>query len=127
MNMGQQMIIFLAGLQSIPSEYHDAASVDGANAFQRFWYITLPLLKPTTFFVLVTSIIGSFQVFTPVYVLTGGGPLRSTDVAVFHIWQTAWQELRMGYAAAQAWILFAIILIFTIVQFRLLGKEVRYV
>jgi len=127
MIMGQQMIIFLAGLQSIPSEYHDAASVDGANAFQRFWYITLPLLKPTTFFVLVTSIIGSFQVFTPVYVLTEGGPLRSTDVAVFHIWQTAWQELRMGYAAAQAWILFAIILIFTVVQFRLLGKEIRYV
>ncbi|NIA12278.1 MAG: ABC transporter permease subunit [Nitrospiraceae bacterium] len=127
MVMGQNMIIFLAGLQSIPPEYHEAASVDGANGVQRFWYITLPLLKPTTFFVLVTSVIGSFQVFTPVYVLTQGGPLRSTDVAVYHIWQAAWQELRMGYAAAESWILFAVILVFTFVEFRLLGKGIRYV
>ena len=127
MVMGQQMIIFLAGLQSIPPEYYDAAGVDGANAFQKFWYVTLPLLKPTTFFVLVTSVISSFQVFTPVYVLTQGGPVRSTDVAVYHIWQTAWQELRMGYAAAESWVLFGVILLFTLVEFRLLGKEIKYV
>ncbi len=127
MVMGQQMIIFLAGLQSIPPEYYDAAGVDGANAFQRFWYITLPLLKPTTFFVLVTSVISSFQVFTPIYVLTQGGPVRSTDVAVYHIWQTAWQELRMGYAAAESWVLFGVILVFTLIEFKLLGKEIKYV
>lgn len=122
-SLGSQMVIFLAGLQSIPRDFYDAASVDGANTFQRFRYITLPLLKPTTLFVLVTSIIGSFQIFTPVYVLTQGGPLRSTDVVFYHIWESAWVELRMGYAAAQSWMLFAVLLILTLIEFRLFGKE----
>lgn len=122
-SLGSQMVIFLAGLQSIPRDFYDAASVDGANAFQRFRHITLPLLKPTTLFVLVTSIIGSFQIFTPVYVLTQGGPLRSTDVVFYHIWESAWVELRMGYAAAQSWMLFAVLLILTLIEFRLFGKE----
>lgn len=126
-NMGQNMLIFLAGLQGIPSEYYEAASLDGAGAFGKFMHITLPLLKPTTFFILVTSVIGSFQVFTPVFVLTGGGPLRSTDVVVYRIYQTAWVDMRMGYASAQAWVLFAIILAFTAIQFRLMAKEIRYV
>ncbi|MEA4883713.1 MAG: sugar ABC transporter permease [Clostridia bacterium] len=126
-NMGQDMLIFLSGLQSIPSEYYEAASLDGADGFRKFWHITLPLLRPTTFFILVTSVIGSFQVFTPVYVLTGGGPLRSTDVVVYRIYQTAWVDMRMGYASAQSWVLFAIILVFTMIQFKLMGKEVRYV
>ncbi|MEN3009346.1 sugar ABC transporter permease, partial [Pseudothermotoga sp.] len=84
-SLGSQMIIFLAGLQSIPQAFYEAASIDGANAFQKFRFITIPLLKPTTVFVLVTSVIGSFQVFTPIYVLTQGGPLRSTDVVFYHI------------------------------------------
>jgi ABC-type sugar transport system permease subunit len=117
------MVIFLAGLQSIPQAFYEAASIDGANRFQRFSKITLPLLKPTTMFVLITSVIGSFQVFTPVYVLTQGGPLRSTDVVFYHIWEAAWIELRMGYAAAQSWMLFLVLLVLTYFQFKLFGKE----
>ncbi len=122
-SLGSQMIIFLAGLQSIPQTFYDAASVDGASSFQKFRHITLPLLKPTTLFVLVTSIIGSFQIFTPVYVLTQGGPLRSTDVVFYHIWESAWIELKMGYAAAQSWMLFLVLLILTYMEFKLFGRE----
>jgi len=122
-SLGSQMVIFLAGLQSIPQAFYEAASIDGANRFQRFSKITLPLLKPTTMFVLITSVIGSFQVFTPVYVLTQGGPLRSTDVVFYHIWEAAWIELRMGYAAAQSWMLFLVLLVLTYFQFKLFGKE----
>ncbi|MCS7175285.1 carbohydrate ABC transporter permease [Pseudothermotoga sp.] len=122
-SLGSQMIIFLAGLQSIPQAFYEAASIDGANAFQKFRFITIPLLKPTTVFVLVTSVIGSFQVFTPIYVLTQGGPLRSTDVVFYHIWESAWIELKMGYAAAQSWMLFLVLLVLTYVEFKLFGKE----
>ncbi len=123
-HIGFQMVIFLAGLQAIPNELYEAAMIDGAGRWRRFWRITLPLLKPTTFFVLVTSIIGSFQVFTFVYVMTEGGPLRATDVIVYHIYQNAWQFLRMGYASAMSWVLFAAILSITLLQFRLLGRRV---
>jgi len=126
MGIGYQMVIFLAGLQGIPDTLYEAAVIDGANPWQRFWRITLPLLKPTTFFVLVTSLIGSFQVFTSIYVLTSGGPMRSTDVVVYHIYQSAWENLRMGYAAAMSWLLFVIILIATWIQFKLIGRGVDY-
>ncbi|MGH7599941.1 MAG: extracellular solute-binding protein [bacterium] len=126
MGIGYQMVIFLAGLQSIPHEFYEAARTDGANAWQRFWKITLPLLKPTTFFILVTSMIGSFQVFAFVYVMTEGGPLHSTDVVVYHIYQNAWEYLKMGYASAMSWVLFLIIMIATWVQFKFLGKRVEY-
>jgi ABC-type sugar transport system permease subunit len=96
MGIGYQMVIFLAGLQNIPPEFYEAALTDGASAWQRFWKITLPLLKPTTFFILVTSMIGSFQVFAFVYVMTEGGPLHSTDVVVYHIYQNAWDDCHMG-------------------------------
>jgi ABC-type sugar transport system permease subunit len=122
-HIGFQMIIFLAGLQAIPNEFYEAAMIDGASAWRRFWRITVPLLKPTTFFVLVTSIIGSFQVFTFVYVMTEGGPLHATDVIVYHIYQNAWQFLRMGYASAMSWVLFAVIFLITLLQFRLLGRK----
>ena len=122
-HIGFQMIIFLAGLQAIPNEFYEAAMIDGAGPWRRFWRITLPLLKPTTFFVLVTSIIGSFQVFTFVYVMTEGGPLHATDVIVYHIYQNAWQFLRMGYASAMSWVLFAVIFLITLLQFRLLGRR----
>jgi ABC-type sugar transport system permease subunit len=126
MGIGYQMVIFLAGLQSIPHEFYEAAVTDGANAWQRFWKITLPLLKPTTFFILVTSMIGSFQIFAFVYVMTEGGPLHSTDVVVYHIYQNAWEYLKMGYASAMSWVLFLIIMIATWVQFKFLGKQVEY-
>ncbi len=122
-SLGSQMIIFLAGLQSIPQTFYEAASIDGANSFHKFRFVTIPLLKPTTVFVLVTSVIGSFQVFTPIYVLTQGGPLRSTDVVFYHIWESAWVELRMGYAAAQSWMLFLVLVVLTYIQFKLSGKE----
>jgi multiple sugar transport system permease protein len=122
-HIGFQMVIFLAGLQAIPNELYEAAMIDGAGPWRRFLNITLPMLKPTTFFVLVTSIIGSFQVFTFVYVMTEGGPLHATDVIVYHIYQNAWQFLRMGYASAMSWVLFAVIFAITLLQFRLLGRR----
>jgi multiple sugar transport system permease protein len=126
MGIGYQMVIFLAGLQGIPSDLYEAATMDGASSWQRFRSITLPLLKPTTFFVLITSVIGSFQVFTSVYVMTQGGPNHATDVVVYHIYQNAWEYLRMGYASAMSWILFVVILIATALQFKLVGKETNY-
>lgn len=126
LGLGYQMVIFLAGLQSIPEELYEAARIDGATRWQNFRRITLPLLKPTTFFILVTSLIGSFQVFTSVYVMTAGGPVRSTDVIVYHIYQAAWEQLRMGYASAISWVLFVIIMIATWVQFKVMGQVVEY-
>ena len=122
-HIGFQMVIFLAGLQAIPNELYEAATIDGAGPWRRFWKITLPLLRPTTFFVLVTSIIGSFQIFTFVYVMTEGGPLHATDVIVYHIYQNAWRFLRMGYASAMSWALFAVIFAITLLQFRTLGRK----
>lgn len=126
LGLGYQMVIFLAGLQGIPEEFYEAARIDGATRWQLFRRITFPLLKPTTFFILVTSIIGSFQVFTSIYIMTAGGPVGSTDVIVYHIYQAAWEQLRMGYASAMSWVLFVIIMAATWVQFRLLGREVDY-
>jgi multiple sugar transport system permease protein len=126
MAVGYQMIIFLAGLQGIPGEIYEAAKVDGASALKRFWHITLPMLRPTTFFVLVTSMISSFQVFSLIYVMTQGGPVRSTDVVVFHIYQNAWEYLRMGYASAMSWVLFIVIVGATWLQFRFMGRNVNY-
>jgi len=113
---GFQMIIWLAGLQGIPREMYEAATVDGASGLQRFRFITLPLLAPTTFFLLITGVIGSFQVFTPVFVLTQGGPLGSTDVAVYRIYQRAFVNFDFGYASALAWVLFAFIFLATLIQ-----------
>lgn len=113
---GFQMIIWLAGLQGISRELYEAAVVDGASAPQRFRYVTLPLLAPTTFFLLITGVIGSFQVFTPVFVLTQGGPLGSTDVAVYRIYQRAFVNFDFGYASALAWVLFVFIFAATLVQ-----------
>ncbi len=126
LSLGYQMIIFLAGLQGVPEELHDAARVDGSGSWNRFWHITLPMLKPTTFFILITSLISSFQVFTSIYVMTAGGPVHSTDVIVYHIYQSAWEQLRMGYASAMSWVLFVIIVIATWIQFRLMGRQIDY-
>jgi len=113
---GFSMVIWLAGLQSIPVELYEVASMDGANRLQSFLRITIPLLAPTTFFLAITGVIGSFQVFSPVYVLTKGGPLGATDVAVFHIYRRAFDEFDFGYASSQAWVLFAVIFIATLFQ-----------
>jgi multiple sugar transport system permease protein len=126
LGLGYQMVIFLAGLQGIPEELYDAARIDGTSNWKRFWHITLPLLKPTTFFILVTSLIGSFQVFTSIYVMTAGGPVGSTDVIVYHIYQAAWEQLRMGYASAMSWVLFVIVMFVTWLQFKVMGSEQEF-
>jgi multiple sugar transport system permease protein len=113
---GFQMVIWLAGLQAIPQELYEAAAIDGASPWQSFWGLTLPLLKPTTFFLLITGVIGSFQVFSSVYVITGGGPRGATDVAVHRIYLRAFESFDMGYASALAWVLFAVIFVFTVLQ-----------
>ncbi len=124
-NVGYHMVIFVAGLQAIPDVYYEAASIDGANAWKRFWHITWPLLIPTTGFVLITNVIFSFQVFGPVYVMTRGGPMRSTTVIVYYLYQRAFEFREMGYASAVAWVLFLIILILTVIQFRYTRKGVE--
>jgi multiple sugar transport system permease protein len=114
--VGYVMVIFIAGLQGISKTYYEAARVDGANAFQEFFKITLPLISPTTFFVLVTSIIGAFQVFDLTSVLTQGGPGNATNTLVMYIFQSAFRNFRMGYASAMAMALFLLILALTVVQ-----------
>jgi len=124
---GYGMVIFLAGLQNIPRVYYEAAQVDGANSWQQFLHITLPLLTPTIFFSLVTSLIDSFQVFDLVYVMTRGGPLNTTRTLVYNIYQDAFHYFRMGYATATSWVLFVIILAITITQWRAQRKWVHYI
>ncbi len=125
--VGYQMVVFLGGLQAIPSQYLDAARMDGAGPVARLLWVTLPLLRPTVLFVLVTGVIGSFQVFTYVAVMTEGGPLHATDVAVFRIYQEAWEFLRFGTASAMSLVLLVLLLAFTWLQFRWLGRRVELV
>jgi len=115
---GRSMVIFLAGLQTIPGELYEAAAIDGANGGQQFFKITLPLLTPTIFFNLVLSVIFTFQTFTSAFVATDGGPLDATLFLVLYIYRQAFQFLNMGYASALAWLLFAIILVLTLVVVR---------
>ena len=121
---GINMILFAAGLAGIPEHYYEAARIDGAGAWQRFWKITVPLLSPTTLFIMVLSFIGSFQVFDIVYVLTYGGPLGSTKVLVFYLYEHAFKFFNMGYASAVAYVLFAILFVLTMVQIRYFRDQV---
>lgn len=114
--IGANMIILLAGLQGIPVTLYEAARIDGANKWHEFRHVTIPMLSPVLFFVLVISTISSFQILTDVLVMTQGGPGTATFVYVFYIYQAAFQYLKMGYASALAWILFAIILALTLLQ-----------
>ncbi|MBX3083290.1 MAG: sugar ABC transporter permease [Anaerolineae bacterium] len=123
---GYGMVIFLAGLQNIPREYYEAASVDGANWWQSLTKITIPLLTPTIFFNLITSLIGAFQVFDIIYTMTKGGPLNSTRSIVYNIYEDGFKYARMGTASATAWILFIIILVVTVVQLRVQKRWVHY-
>jgi multiple sugar transport system permease protein len=126
MGSGYGMVIILAGLQNIPREYYEAAQVDGASSFRRFWHITLPLLTPTLFFILITSTISSLQIFDIVYTMTKGGPLNSTRTIVYTIYDDAFRFFRMGRATASAWVLFVIILGITIIQFKTQKRWVHY-
>lgn len=128
--VGYDAVIFLAGLQNIDKFYYEAAEVDGANSFQKFYYITWPLLSPTTFFLTIVSFIGAFKVFTEIFVLYQGlpGPYNNSGLTmVYYVFDLFYNQQRMGIACAAAYLLFGIILIFTMVQFRLGRKMVEYV
>jgi multiple sugar transport system permease protein len=116
-NLGYNMILYLAGLQAIPPQFYEAATIDGASAFGRFWRITLPLLAPTTTFILIYNGILAFQVFDQVFVLTGGGPAGSTNVVVLDLYRQAFERYNFGYAAAEAMVLFVFIMGVTILQY----------
>ena len=124
--VGGTMVIYIAGLQGIPQHLYESASIDGAGPFLQFWHVTLPMLSPVLFFTLIMGIIGSFQVFTQAYVMTGGGPNYATFFYALYLFQQAIEFLNMGYAAAMAWILFAIIMVLTLAQFWLSRHWVYY-
>lgn len=125
--LGYNIIIFLAGLQNIPDSYYEAARVDGANAWQQFRNVTLPLLSPITYFVVLMGIINSFKVFTQIEVMTPeGGPLNSTSVLVFYLYQEAFHKYRFGRASALAFILFIIVIAITMIQRAYSEKRVHY-
>lgn len=116
--LGFNMLLFLAGLQGIPETYYEAAEIDGAGWWVKFKNVTIPLLSPTTFFVVVMSIINSFQVFDQIYIMTAGGPARSTSVLVHYLYQNAFEYFKMGYASTIAYVLFFLVFIVTMIQLR---------
>jgi multiple sugar transport system permease protein len=123
---GPTMIIFLAGLQNIPTELYEAAEVDGAGRMSKFWHITIPMLSTTIFFNLVTGIIAAFKIFTAAYVATAGGPYYASYFYVLHLFNNFFKYLNMGYASALAWLLFLIIMVFTVIQLRAARRWVYY-
>lgn len=125
-SIGFNMIVYLAGLQSIPKDLYEAADIDGAGGLTRFFRITLPLLSPTTFFLMITGIIYTFKVFDLIKVLTSGGPAGSTNVMVYYIYETAFENLKIGYASSMAMILFLCVLVITFVQWIGQKKWVNY-
>lgn len=124
--IGRSMIIYLSGLKDIPHDLYEAAEIDGANGWRKFWNVTLPLLTPSILFNLVFGIIITFQSFTNAFVATNGGPLNSTLFYVLYLYRKAFEHLAMGYASALAWVLFLVILLCTLVIFRTSGKWVFY-
>lgn len=125
-SVGFSMVVYLAGLQSIPEDYYDAAKIDGASGVQRLKDITLPLLSTTTLFLAVVSVLGAFQVFTEIFIMTNGGPLRRTTTIVYNIYTTAFKNFDMGYASAMAFAMFGMMFAFTLVQLRVMRAEVEY-
>jgi multiple sugar transport system permease protein len=124
--VGAPMVIYLAGLQSIPKELYEAAEVDGANQLRRFFAITIPLISPVTFFNFIIGLISSLQIFTNIYVLTGGGPDYASYFYNLYLYNNAFQFFKLGIASAQAWILFVIIMVLTLLAFRTAGRAVYY-
>ena len=124
--LGYNMMIWLAALQGIPEDLYEAARIDGANKWQQFKNVTVPLLSPTTFLMLILGIINSFQVFEASYVMTNGGPANATLTIVLYLYSNAFEWLKMGYASAMAYILALIIFVLTIIQFKYQKKWVHY-
>jgi len=123
---GYDMIIYLAGIQSIPESYYEAAKIDGAGRWNRFRYVTWPLLGPTTLFILIISIIRRFQVFSVIHTMTQGGPAGATDVVVYYLYEKAFKDFQMGYAFAISYILFCFIFTTTLIQWKVGAKKVHY-
>jgi multiple sugar transport system permease protein len=123
---GYDMIIYLAGIQSIPESYYEAAKIDGSGRWQRFRYITWPLLAPTTLFILIISMIKRFQVFSMVHTMTQGGPAGATDVIVYYLYEKAFQDFQMGYAFAVSYLLFVVIFAVTLIQWKVGARKVHY-
>lgn len=123
---GYYMVIYLAGLMDIPQQYYEAARIDGARSWTLFRHITWPLLAPTTYLVLVLQVINSFQVFAVVYVMTGGGPVRSTEVVVYYLYDRAFQSLEFGYASAISVVMFLFLIMLTVLQRVFIGSRVSY-
>lgn len=123
---GYYMVIYLAGLMDIPDGLYEAAKVDGATGFKQFTKITWPLLSPTTYLIVILQIINSFQVFSSIYVMTGGGPSRKTEVLVFYIYNRAFESMEIGYASAIALFLFLMLMVLTILQKFVFGSRVKY-
>jgi len=124
--IGYAVLIYTSSIQSLPEELYEAAQLDGASGLQQFTKITIPLLSPTTFFLITTTLIGSFQVFGQIYIMTKGGPGTSTHVLVYYIYTSAFTFFKMGYAASMSWILFIILFVVTIVQWKFQDKWVNY-
>ncbi|MBI2940414.1 MAG: sugar ABC transporter permease [Chloroflexi bacterium] len=125
-SVGVPMVLYLAGLQGVPEELYESAAIDGAGELRKFLYITIPMLSPVILFNLVWGVIGSFQVFTQVYVMTQGGPNRATLFYVLYLYRNAFEYFEMGYASALAWGLFLIVIALTILQFKLSDRWVHY-
>ncbi|MEK6647019.1 MAG: sugar ABC transporter permease [Candidatus Firestonebacteria bacterium] len=126
-SLGYNIVIYLVGLQNIPEEYYSAAQVDGGGRFAMLKHITVPLLMPTTFFIITVSFISAFHTFTQIYMLTpDGGPLKSTSLIVYYLYQNAFVFFKMGYASAMAFVLFIIMFLFTLLQHKFLEKRIHY-
>jgi multiple sugar transport system permease protein len=125
-SVGAAMVIFLAGLQGIPQHLYEAAEIDGANTIEKFWNVTVPMMSPVILFNLVLGVIASFQIFTPAYIMTKGGPANASLFYGLYLYNNAFHWLKMGYASALAWLMFIIILILTLTIFRITGRFVYY-
>lgn len=123
--LGPRMVLFLAGLLSIPQTLYEAAELDGAGKLRTLWSITLPMLVPTTLFVLVTSTISALQIFTPVYMMTKGQPEDTTDVVGYHIYTEAWVNFNVGLASSKSFVLLAVVILISLVQFRLMKSSLQ--
>lgn len=123
---GAGMVIYLAGLQSIPEHLYEAAALDGAGPLRKFWHVTIPMMSPVIFFNMIVGFIGSLQAFVLIFVMTNGGPANSTLVYGLYLFRNAFQYFDMGYASAMAWVLFIVIMIITAIQFRVAQRWVYY-
>lgn len=124
--LGGGMILYIAALKNVPIVYYEAAELDGANKWHKLWHITIPSISPTTFYLLITGTIGAMQAFVPFMIMTNGGPDYSTTTIVLYLYQNAFKYMNMGYASAMAWVLFIVIMILTLINFKFANKWVHY-